>query len=104
MGRPRRRLRAHAAPEVTPATREGRLAPPLWFLRRSRIYLPSQTFTLAWFLAIQACAALSGSTCLPAIIPATVFWSAFDHLKRLTTPTAGEPLVANFLLMNLRSV
>ena len=34
-------------------------------------YLPSHLLTLAWFLVIHACAALSGSMCCPAIIQAT---------------------------------
>ena len=60
--------------------------------------------TFAWFAAIHAFAALSGSTCFPAIAPATEFWSAFDQLKRYSTATAGEPLFANFALKNLSSV
>ena len=60
--------------------------------------------TLAWFAAIHACAALSGSTCFPAMAPATEFWSAFDQLKRFNTATAGEPLFANLALKNFSSV
>jgi hypothetical protein len=59
---------------------------------------------LAWFAAIHFCAALSGSMCCPAIIPATVFWSAFDQLNRFSTATAGEPLFANFALKNFSRV
>src|SRR4051812_13451452 len=49
-------------------------------------------------------AAFCGSMCWPAIQLETMFWSLFDgHAHRLRTETAGEPLVANFVLNTFSS-
>jgi hypothetical protein len=61
-------------------------------------YLPSQAFTLAWLAFTHCAAALSGSTCFPAIRLATMFWSSAVHFQRLITEMAGEPLLPNFEL------
>ncbi len=52
--------------------------------------------TFAALALTQVSAALSGSTCFPAIWLATVFWSFALHFQFLITFSAGDPLLANF--------
>src|SRR6478609_7481342 len=68
------------------------------------VYLPSQTLTFAWLAFTHCSAALAGSMCFPAIRLATKFWSSEVHFQRLITPTAGEPLFANFVEITLSMI
>ena len=67
----------------------------------SRDYFASQALTLPGFALTHCSAAFSGSMCFPAMRLATRFWSSAVHFQRLITPTAGEPVFANFDVISL---
>src|SRR5262245_22594884 len=65
----------------------------------SGCYFPSHAFTCFGCDLTHFSAAFSGSTWSPAIHLATRSWSVFVHVHRFANATAGDPLVANFLLI-----